>query len=110
MDTTCENEQQNRQFTGIRLIIEWAKEAQLNTDEFLQAQTGDEYTVFQLAAWNNRLETVHAVFVWAEVSKPNSNLLKKNLLLTTESCGYNACDRAVDAFWIWAKELKLDTE
>ena len=53
------------------MSIKLAKEQQLNTDEFLQAQTGDEYTVFQLAAWNNRLETVHAVFVWAEISKPN---------------------------------------
>ena len=106
-----ETSSRTRQFTGIRFIIELAKEAQLNTDEFLQAQTGDEYTVFQLAAWNNRLETVHAVFVWAELSKSNSNLLKKNLLLATESCGYNACDcAAVDAFWIWAKELKLDRE
>ena len=48
------------------------KETELNTDEFLQAETGDEYTVFQLAAGNNRLRTVHAVFVWAEISKPNS--------------------------------------
>ena len=66
-----ETSSRTRQFTGIRLIIELAKEAQLNTDEFLQAQTVDEYTVFQLAAGNNRLETVHALFVWAEISKPN---------------------------------------
>ncbi len=39
-------------------LLSLVKEAQLNTDEFLQAETGDEYTVFQLAAGNNRLETV----------------------------------------------------
>ena len=38
-------------------LLSLVKEAQLNTDGFLQAQTGEGCTAFQLAARNNHVKT-----------------------------------------------------
>jgi hypothetical protein len=44
----------------------WAKEAEMNTDELLLAQTGDGFTAFQLAARNNHIEALNRMWFWAE--------------------------------------------
>ena len=45
-----------------------AKEAEHNPDELLLAQNGEGVTAFQLAAWNNHVETLQKLWVWAEES------------------------------------------
>jgi len=39
MDTFRDNEQQRKAVTGVREIVVWAKEAGLNTDEILLAES-----------------------------------------------------------------------
>ena len=45
-----------------------AKEAELNTDELLLAQTRDRYTAFLLAAEINHVGILKRMWVWAEKS------------------------------------------
>ena len=46
----------------------WAKEVELNTEELWLAQTGDDYTAFQLAEDENHVETLNKLRVWTEES------------------------------------------
>jgi ankyrin repeat protein len=39
-------------------LRKWAKKAEIKTDKFLLAQSGDGYTAFQMAAQNNHTETL----------------------------------------------------
>jgi hypothetical protein len=96
----------------------WAKEVELNTDEFVFAQTWKGYTAFHLAAWNDDIDKLKEIWVRAEEKQHNQNELKKKLLLTTDNFGLSArnlaeqCGRseAVEIILSWAKkeELKQD--
>ena len=52
-------------------------EAELNTDEFLLAQSRNGYTAFLLAAECNIVETLNIMWVWTEETQLNPNELKK---------------------------------
>jgi membrane-bound lytic murein transglycosylase MltF len=54
----------------------------MNTDELLLAQTGKGYTAFQLAAYNNQVETLNKMRDWVEETQLNPNELKNKLLLS----------------------------
>jgi ankyrin repeat protein len=95
-----------------------AKKAELNTGDFLLAQTRDEYTAFQLAAEKNHVEPLKRMWVWAEEIQVHPNELKINLFVTRNIYGYNAWHQAaeqgslqaLETLWSWAKELELNTD
>ena len=90
---------------------------ELNTDEFLIAETGDGNTAFQLAAWENHVEILKTLWVWAEEKQLNPNELKNKLFLEKDKYGYNAWHRAalggsleaLETLWNWARDVELNT-
>jgi hypothetical protein len=46
-----------------------AKEAELNTDELLLAQTGEGLNAIQLTAQKNHVDTLQRIWVWAKENK-----------------------------------------
>jgi hypothetical protein len=80
------------------------------------AQTGIGNTAFQFAAAKNNVETLKKMWVWAEETQLNPNVLTNKLLLARDKFGFNAgqpaadqgCLEALQIFWIWIKEEELN--
>jgi len=99
---------------ALEILWRWAKEAELNTDELLLAQTGDGFTAFQMAAKKKSCRNTTENVGLAEKRQLNPKDLKKKLFLAKSNYGYIAWQRAaqfgsLEALWIWAKEVELNT-
>ena len=66
---------QNCNVSALETLWSWAKGAEINTNELLLAQTGEEFTAFQLAAENNHVETLKELWYWAEEGQLDPNEL-----------------------------------
>jgi ankyrin repeat protein len=102
---------------SLEILWNWAKETGLNTDEFLFAQGGKGQTALEMAACGNHVEILEKLWVWSKEWQPNSNKLKKNLLLIKNQYGYTAWHRAAEEgclealeIWNWAKEVGLNPD
>ena len=65
---------------SLETLLFWVKKAELNTGEFLLAESGEGFTTFQLAARNNHVETQNLMLVWAEGTQLNTIELTENLI------------------------------
>ena len=104
------------EFTGIRGIMVWAKEVELNTAELLLVQTGNGFNSFKLAAQKDHLEVLQRIWDLDEEMQMNSSELSNNLLPDKDKYGYMAWHlaavlgslKALELLWSWAKEAGLN--
>jgi hypothetical protein len=100
----------------LQLLWNFSKEAEINTEELLLAETGKVYTAFQIAAVKNQVETLKKMWFWAENHKSIQEL-KKKLFLATDMDRYIARHRtaekgnleSLEILWVWSKEVEVDT-
>ena len=71
----------------LQILWSLAKEVELYLDELLLAETEERKTALHLAAWGNHIEILQKLWVWAEEWDPNTNELKKKLLLAKDKEG-----------------------
>jgi hypothetical protein len=102
----------------LQILWRWAKEVELNPEEWLPAQTWNGFIPFQLAASNNHVETLGELWFWAKGRQLHLNELKKKLLLRQDKNRFIAlhhaakegCLVALETLWSWAKEAELNTD
>jgi hypothetical protein len=75
----CNQEAERGTLEELEILWSWVKVAEINTGEFLEAQTGEGEISFKLATDNNFIETLKKMWVWAEEKQNNTNNLKKKL-------------------------------
>jgi ankyrin repeat protein len=103
---------------ALETLRNFAKEAEINTDELLLAQIVDEHTAFHLAAKENQVKVLKKMWVWAEETKPNPNKLRKKLFLAKNNVGFTAWHiaaffgrlGALDILWSFAKKAEINTD
>jgi hypothetical protein len=68
----------------LETLWSWAKEVELNLEEFLLAPVGSGYMAWQMAAAKCDLEVSKKLWVWENEVQPNPKALKNKLLLGLE--------------------------
>jgi hypothetical protein len=97
--------------------MDFSKEVEINTEELLLAEIKDGCTAYNLAAIQNKVETLKKLWVWAEETQINPKEMKKKLLLATDDYGYTAwtwqqktaVPEVLETLWYFAKEAELNT-